>query len=63
MRGVYDATVEVGLTRLKDKGAVEEWIESGLPFHILRDHRGHVGGEILAGMWGGVGNFPIRFPR
>lgn len=37
--------------------AVNEWIESGKPFHIIRDHpQGH-GWEINAGMWGCQGGF------
>ncbi len=33
--------------------AVDDWIKSGLPFHIMRDHIYHME-VILAGMWGGV---------
>jgi len=37
--------------------AVNEWIESEKPFHIIRDHpRGH-GWRINGGMWGSVGGF------
>ena len=38
----------------RDKRAVDEWIQSGLYFHVMRDHPQHVN-EILAGMWGAVG--------
>lgn len=33
--------------------AVEEWVHSGKPFHIMRDHIYHME-LILAGMWGGM---------
>lgn len=38
----------------RDRMAVEEWIQSGEPFHVLRDHPAHCGWPINAGMWGGV---------
>lgn len=34
--------------------AVEAWLRSGKPFHIMRDHLYHME-LILAGMWGGAG--------
>lgn len=34
--------------------AVEEWIASGKPFHIMRDWWTHTD-PMLAGMWGGIG--------
>ena len=37
----------------RDRIAVEEWIESKLPVHILRDHVNHCW-EMNAGMWGAV---------
>lgn len=33
--------------------AVDEWLKSGMSFHIMRDHIFHME-VILAGMWGGV---------
>lgn len=33
--------------------AVDEWVKSGKPFHIMRDHIYHME-LMLAGMWGGV---------
>ncbi|MCW5751451.1 MAG: tetratricopeptide repeat protein [Alphaproteobacteria bacterium] len=39
---------------LRERLAVEEWLESGFPFHLMRDHVVHTE-LILAGMWGGVG--------
>jgi hypothetical protein len=33
--------------------AVEEWLRSGLPFHVMRDHIQHME-LMLAGMWGGA---------
>ncbi|CAO3438696.1 tetratricopeptide repeat protein [Azospirillum endophyticum] len=38
---------------LREKAAVEEWVASGLPFHVMRDHLLHTD-LILAGMWGGM---------
>jgi hypothetical protein len=35
----------------REAAAVREWLESGLPFHIMRDHPGHHP-PIMAGMWG-----------
>lgn len=38
--------------------AVEDWISSGLPFHVMRDWWSHTD-PILAGLWGGIaGAFP-----
>jgi len=36
---------------LREKYAVEEWIESGKDIHIIRDHPYH-GTSIMGGMWG-----------
>jgi Flp pilus assembly protein TadD len=37
----------------REKSAVDEWLASGKPFHIMRDHPEHA--ELLmAGMWGGT---------
>jgi tetratricopeptide (TPR) repeat protein len=41
---------------MKEKLAVDAWIESGLPFHIMRDHILHTE-LMLAGMWGGMAGF------
>jgi hypothetical protein len=38
----------------REKTAVDEWLESGLRLHIMRDHPLHKV-PILAGMWGGRG--------
>lgn len=35
--------------------AVQEWIDSGLSFHIIKDHPEGHSALILAGMWGGKG--------
>ena len=40
----------------REAAAVQEWIDSGLPFHCMRDHRGH-DIPVLGAMWGAVGNF------
>ncbi|MDQ2101939.1 protein arginine N-methyltransferase [Azospirillum isscasi] len=37
----------------REKAAVDAWIASGLPFHVMRDHVLHTD-LILAGMWGGM---------
>jgi hypothetical protein len=41
----------------RDVVAVNEWIESGKDFHIIRDHPGGHAWEISAGMWGSKGGF------
>lgn len=42
----------------REAAAVAEWIESGLPFHVMRDWWTHTD-PILAGMFGGIaGAFP-----
>jgi hypothetical protein len=42
----------------REAAAVAEWIESGLPFHAMRDWYTHTD-PMLAGMWGGIaGVFP-----
>ncbi|QCG91174.1 protein arginine N-methyltransferase [Azospirillum sp. TSH100] len=38
---------------LRETAAVEEWVASGLPFHVMRDHLLHTD-LILAGLWGGM---------
>jgi len=35
----------------REKICVDEWVESGKEFHIIRDHRHH-GNRIMGGMWG-----------
>jgi hypothetical protein len=43
----------------REKAAVDEWILSEKPFHLLRDHHEH-GTAILGGMWGGTkGKIPF----
>ena len=42
----------------REAAAVAEWIDSGLPFHAMRDWYTHTE-PLLAGMWGGIaGVFP-----
>ncbi len=41
---------------LRDETAVNEWIESGKTFHILREHPIGHGWVMNAGMWGAKGN-------
>lgn len=37
---------------VREKAAVDAWIASGRPFHVMRDHVYHRTTAILAGMWG-----------
>jgi hypothetical protein len=55
---IDDPEVEIMMSRdtdtriwLREQLAVKEWINSGAPFHIMRDHMWH-GTQILAGMFG-----------
>lgn len=43
----------------REVAAVEEWLCSDLPFHIMRDHPFH-NEPILAGLWGGVADPGIQ---
>ncbi len=59
----FDRTVERFIirdcdSRLNKKEAisVQEWIESGKPVHIMRDHRRHTS-PMMGGMWGAVNGF------
>lgn len=42
------------LINQREAGAVREWIDSGKPFHVMRDWWTHTD-PMLAGMWGGLG--------
>jgi hypothetical protein len=53
-----DPAVEIIISRdcdsrlsLREAAAVEEWVKSQAPFHIMRDHPAHCA-PILGGMWG-----------
>ncbi|XP_068206269.1 uncharacterized protein [Palaemon carinicauda] len=53
-----DPTVDVLIVRdsdmkymERDQRAVQEWLESGKMFHLMRDHPDHLA-QVLAGMWG-----------
>ncbi len=53
-----DETVDVMISRdcdsrltLREKNIVDQWLNSGKKFHIIRDHPYH-NTEILGGMWG-----------
>ncbi len=37
---------------VREKAAVDAWIASGRPFHVMRDHAHHRRTPMLAGMWG-----------
>ena len=57
-RALADPDVDIMLSRdadsrlwLREKEAVDEWIESDKSFHIMRDHKYH-NVEIPGGMWG-----------
>ena len=41
------------VVNIREKAAVDEWLASGKPFHIMRDHIEHAE-LMMAGMWGGV---------
>lgn len=41
------------LLSVREKAAVDEWLQSNRSFHVMRDFYGHTE-LILAGMWGGV---------
>jgi hypothetical protein len=61
-RPIMDQQVEYFISRdcdsrisLRDETAVNEWIESGKSFHIIREHPIGHGWVINAGMWGAKG--------
>ena len=43
------------LLNIKERVAVDAWLQSGCYFHAMRDWYTHTD-LVLAGMWGGVGN-------
>lgn len=46
----------------RELSAVREWLESGLPFHVMRDHIMHME-PVMGGMWGGTaGHLPPLRP-
>lgn len=54
----YDTSVDVSIFRdtdsrlsIRERNAVDEWLNSQKTFHIMRDHPHH-GYPILGGMWG-----------
>jgi hypothetical protein len=58
-----ESDVEVMLSRdtdsrlsMREKAAVDAWLATDSPFHIMRDHPAHRT-EILGGMWGAKGGF------
>ena len=62
-RPICDENVDYFISRdcdsrisIRDEISVNEWIESGKKFHIIRDHPIGHGWVINAGMWGGVGD-------
>lgn len=44
----------------REKVAVDEWLESGKSYHVMRDHRLH-NVPMLAGMWGGTVSNSMQF--
>ena len=55
---VLDPSVDLMVSRdldsrltTREQAAVQEWIDTGLAFHVMRDNPQH-GTEILGGMWG-----------
>lgn len=51
-----------GLVGLRERAAVEDWIASDQPFHVMRDAYVHTD-LVLAGMWGGVRGSLWRISR
>ncbi|HEY1934395.1 MAG TPA: hypothetical protein VGG99_20495 [Acetobacteraceae bacterium] len=50
------------LLNVRERVAVDEWIDSGLRFHVMRDHYDQ-SELVLAGLWGGVrGALPPMLP-
>lgn len=56
---MFDDTIDYFIIRdadsritYREKLAVDEWVNSGKGFHVMRDNPGH-GTSILGGMWGG----------
>lgn len=43
---------------LRDRYALDEWEDSGLPYHVARDHTSHSPYAISGGMWGGTSKAP-----
>ena len=59
----FDPTVERYIIRnaeskltWHERTAVDQWIESGKRFHIMRDHTFHSDNTVPTGMWGGTHN-------
>ena len=55
---LLDPTVDLMVSRdldsrltTREQTAVEDWLNTGLAFHVMRDNPQH-GTEILGGMWG-----------
>lgn len=55
---IFDSNISISIFRdtdsrlnLREKAAVEQWLNSDKTFHIMRDHPYH-GFPILGGMWG-----------
>ncbi|MCG5240363.1 tetratricopeptide repeat protein [Azospirillum doebereinerae] len=50
-------------TTAREHAAVRAWLDSGLPFHVMRDHVMHME-PVMGGMWGGVaGHLPPLRPQ
>jgi protein O-GlcNAc transferase len=54
-----DPEVEMFLSRdcdsrlnIREKNAIDEWLESGKALHTMHDHYAHIGPPIMGGMWG-----------
>ena len=37
----------------RDADVVRDWMQSGKPFHCVRDHPSHAGSPVFGGLWGG----------
>jgi len=50
------------LLTMREVAAIEAWVASGVPFHIMRDHAMHME-PVMGGMWGAVaGELPPILP-
>jgi len=45
------------LLTMREVAAIEAWVASGVPFHVMRDHAMHME-PVMGGMWGAVAGEP-----
>jgi len=46
---------------IREYNAIQEWLQSHLLFHNIKDHDAHYEWPIMAGMWGYKGKMPVTF--